>query len=220
MDYIKKAVYIQNDEGKSVGFAVIEEKNGMQKIKINLNCPYYDEDGELFVELLLQNGEVKSIGTMNLKYGQGEFRYMGMSMASEIDKIYMKKEEKVVFTGFNQCMEEEKVNLFWDRDRIFIFSDDDIYDCVEITPEDIKKLPSTNWGLINNSFLNHAYYAYRHLIFGRQDKGYIIGVPGFYTRRDKSMANMFGFMHFKFSMRSDIRLSQFGYWYRSIDTRD
>lgn len=102
-----------------------------------------------------------------------------------------------------------------------LFSDEDIYDCVEIEPEDIKRFANTNWGLLNNSFLNHGYYAYRHLIFGKQAKSdgyeYIIGVPGVFTRRDKNMAGMFGFMHFKFSTRSDIRLSQFGYWYKVLE---
>lgn len=32
------------------------------------------------------------------------------------------------------------------------FSDEDIYDCVEIEPEDIKRFANTNWGLLNNSF--------------------------------------------------------------------
>lgn len=53
---------------------------------------------------------------------------------------------------------------------------------MEIEPEDIKRFANTNWGLLNNSFLNHGYYAYRHLIFGKQAKSdgyeYIIGVPG------------------------------------------
>ncbi len=111
--------------------------------------------------------------------------------------------------------------LFDDRDKYHLFADDDIYDCVEITPDDIAKMPDTNWALQNNSFINHGYYTFRHLIVGKLNDlercRYVIGVPGIYTRRDRSTAAMYGFNHFKFSMRSDIRLSQFGYWYKELE---
>lgn len=107
-----------------------------------------------------------------------------------------------------------------ERNRVFLFADDDLYDIIEITPDDIDRLPDTNWGLKNNSFLNHGYFQFRHLILGRMYSGeacgYFIGVPGVYTRRDRNTASMFNFNHFKFSIRSDMRLSQFGYWYREL----
>ena len=107
------------------------------------------------------------------------------------------------------------------RDKKFIFADDDLYDIVEITPDDIDRMPDTNWGLKNNSFVNHGYYNFRHLIMGKiygSDKcGYFIGVPGVYTRRDRNTASMFGFNRFKFSMRGDMNLGQFGYWYRELN---
>lgn len=110
--------------------------------------------------------------------------------------------------------------LYREREKVLLFSEDEIYDCIEIEPADIDNLPNVNWGLRNNSFLNHAYYSFRHLIIGKQrfpgGDRYIIGVPGIYTGRDRSMASMYGFNHFKFSMRSDICLSQFGYWYTEL----
>jgi hypothetical protein len=110
--------------------------------------------------------------------------------------------------------------LYSNKEKVLLFSEDDIYDCIEIEPADIDRLPNVNWGLRNNSFLNHGYYSFRHLIVGRQHRQdgyeYIIGVPGIYTRRDRNMASMYGFEHFKFSMRSDITLSQFGYWYTTL----
>lgn len=107
------------------------------------------------------------------------------------------------------------------RDKKYIFADDDLYDVVEITPDDIDRMPDTNWGLRNNSFINHGYFNFRHLIMGKiygSDKcGYFIGVPGVYTRRDRNTAAMFGFNRFKFSMRGDMNLGQFGYWYRELN---
>lgn len=106
------------------------------------------------------------------------------------------------------------------RDKVFLFADDDLYDVVEISVEDIAQFPEATRGLASNSFVNHGYYNFRHLILGRMRTaggcGYFIGVPGVYTRRDRSTAAMFGFDYFKFSMRSDVRLGQFGYWYRPL----
>lgn len=107
-----------------------------------------------------------------------------------------------------------------EREKLFLFADDDLYDVVEISAEDISSFPEANLGLANNSFVNHGYYNFRHLILGRIREsngcGYFIGVPGVYTRRDRNTASMFGFNYFKFSMRSDVRLGQFGYWYREL----
>lgn len=103
----------------------------------------------------------------------------------------------------------------------FFLRIDELYDIIEITPDDIERLPDTNWGLKNNSFLNHGYFQFRHLILGKiyggEPQRYFIGVPGIFARRDRNTAAMFGFNHFKFSMRSDVQLSQFGYWYRQLD---
>lgn len=111
--------------------------------------------------------------------------------------------------------------IMYGRDKKYIFADDDLYDIVEITPDDIDRMPDTNWGLKNNSFINHGYFNFRHLIMGKiygSDKcGYFIGVPGVYTRRDRNTAAMFGFNRFKFSMRGDMNLGQFGYWYRELN---
>lgn len=119
----------------------------------------------------------------------------------------------------------DQFNRMWellsrDKEKQFLFADDELYDVVEITPDDIDKMPNTNWHLKNNSFVNHGFYNFRHLIAGKMyndgNSGYFIGVPGIYNRRERSIASMYGFNRFKFSMRSDMRLNQFGYWYREI----
>lgn len=106
------------------------------------------------------------------------------------------------------------------REKVFLFADDDLYDVVEISLDDLAEFPEEYIALANNSFVNHGYYNFRHLILGRirdgKGSGYFIGVPGVYTRRDRSTASMFGFNYFKFSMRSDVRMGQFGYWYREL----
>lgn len=119
------------------------------------------------------------------------------------------------------CDDEWYGKLAGEKTHVFLFADDELYDIIEITPDDIECLPDTNWGLKNNSFLNHGYFQFRHLILGKiyggEPQRYFIGVPGIFARRDRNTAAMFGFNHFKFSMRSDVQLSQFGYWYRQLD---
>ncbi len=125
----------------------------------------------------------------------------------------------------NETDSSEELAKMWDlisdrRERLFIFADDELYDVIEINPDDIDKMPNTNWHLRNNSFVNHGYFNFRHLIAGKMrtddGTGYFIGVPGIYSRRERNLASMYGFNRFKFSMRSDMRLNQFGYWYREI----
>ena len=111
--------------------------------------------------------------------------------------------------------------LILDREKIYIFADDDFVDVVEISPEDIEKMPNMNWHLLRNSFVKYGYQTFRHLIAGKindnGNKRYFIGVPGIYNRRERTTAGLYGFTYFKFSMRSDIHLSQFGYWYKDIE---
>ena len=121
---------------------------------------------------------------------------------------------------------EQNVQNSWDilfntKDKLELFSDDEIFDCVEIDPTDISKLPKEAWRLINNSFLNHGYFNFRHIILARKENpegenGLVLGVPGVYNRRERMTACMFGFDKFKFSMRSDVHMNHFGYWYKEF----
>ncbi len=111
--------------------------------------------------------------------------------------------------------------LFKECDYVDAFSDDYCYDCIEITLEELKKTPIGEEEIINNSFLEHGYYNFRHLLFGRVQKNerhteYFIGVPGMYCNRERFMASMFGFNNFKKSHRSDYSNPYFGYWYQEI----
>ena len=85
----------------------------------------------------------------------------------------------------------------------------------------IMELLSIENDIINNSFLIHGYYNFRHLLFGRvceneNNTHYFIGVPGMYCNRERYMASMFGFNNFKKSHRSDYSNPYFGYWYQEI----
>ena len=111
--------------------------------------------------------------------------------------------------------------VFINRDFIDAFEDDYFYDCVEVTPELVKQLPIEDDAVVNNSFLVHGYYNFKHILFGKvcendNNTRYFIGVPGMYCNRERFMASMFGFCNFKKSHRSDYSNPYFGYWYQEI----
>ena len=111
--------------------------------------------------------------------------------------------------------------LFENADFINAFDDDYYYDCIEVTPEILKTLPIEDEVIVNNSFLIHGFYNFKHLLFGKVRENenhtkYFIGVPGMYCNRERFMASMFGFDNFKKSHRSDFANPYFGYWYQEF----
>ena len=107
-------------------------------------------------------------------------------------------------------------DMFFDgKEPVLAFSEDEIYDCVDIDLAELARLPEEARGLMNNSFVNHGYFNFHHLLLGKKDGNVlVVGVPGVYNRREKLTANMLGFEKFKFSMRPDVKMNHFGYWYR------
>ena len=111
-------------------------------------------------------------------------------------------------TRQDACNERLYKKLYSKADYVDAFDDDYFYDCIEVTPQMLSRLPLKDKEIINNSFLIHGYYNFHHLLFGRvcdneNNTNYFIGVPGMYCNRERYMASMFGFSNFKKSPRSD-----------------
>lgn len=111
--------------------------------------------------------------------------------------------------------------FFRNANFIDAFDNDYYYDCIEVSPEQLKAMPIQDKSIANNSFLIHGFYNFRHLLFGRVQENtngthYFIGVPGMYCNRERFMASMYGFGNFKKSHRSDYSNPYFGYWYQEI----
>ena len=74
-------------------------------------------------------------------------------------------------------------------------------DYLSIKPADFLLFPTEAYRQVNNSFLLHGYYNYKHLLLSRMErKGeiiYYIGVPGNYYEKEKQVALMFGFESFE-----------------------
>lgn len=79
------------------------------------------------------------------------------------------------------------------------FQDDREY--LSIGPGDFVIFTQKYYRLVNNSFLLHGFYNYKHLILTRMEKKneivYYIGVPGNFYDREKQVAVMFGFESFE-----------------------
>lgn len=79
------------------------------------------------------------------------------------------------------------------------FQDDREY--LSIGPGDFVIFTQKYYRLVNNSFLLHGFYNYKHLILKRMEKRneivYYIGVPGNFYDREKQVAVMFGFESFE-----------------------
>ena len=124
-------------------------------------------------------------------------------------------------TRQDACNERLYKKLYSKADYVDAFDDDYFYDCIEVTPQMLSRLPLKDKEIINNSFLIHGYYNFHHLLFGRvcdneNNTNYFIGVPGMYCNRERYMASMFGFSNFTKSHRSDYNNPYFGYWYQEI----
>lgn len=121
----------------------------------------------------------------------------------------------------SEKMEDSVEKVFFRADYVDAFDDDYFYDCIETSPEKLAGLNLSEKNILENSFLLHGYYNFRHVLFGRvrdnlDNTKYFIGVPGMYCNRERYMASIFGFNNFKKSHRSDYKNPCFGYWYQEI----
>lgn len=95
------------------------------------------------------------------------------------------------------------------------FSNENIH-CVRVELKDLRLLPPSNWHLCNNSFLLHAFFTYRHLIFGEipsaKEHKWFIGVPGIRYRQEHVLAAIFGFSDFLPDKENSDADTPFGYW--------
>ena len=96
------------------------------------------------------------------------------------------------------------------------FADEELADCIQITPRELHVIRQGNYRMGNNSFLMHGFCNYRHLLFGRlRNGGYLLGIPGIFENQELFMANMFGFPEFKEAASRNPQ-GRFGYWCRRL----
>lgn len=100
------------------------------------------------------------------------------------------------------------------------FGDDREFVSIEI--KDFTVLREAYQKLVNNSFLLHGFYNYRHLILGKDSRigssnetCFYLGVPGVFFEREKMVAVMFGFEGFESA--GAVEIGKFGYYLRRVE---
>ena len=91
---------------------------------------------------------------------------------------------------------------------------------LQISPGDFVILKDRSYRMVNNSFLLHGYFTYKHLILHRLYKNgemlYYVGVPGSYYDKEKEVALLFGFESFE-SASEPAREGDFGYYMMRVE---
>ncbi|MDD3368122.1 MAG: hypothetical protein PHP50_04415 [Lachnospiraceae bacterium] len=92
---------------------------------------------------------------------------------------------------------------------------------ISIAPKNFVILNQEYQELVNNSFLLHGFYNYHHIILGKYDDDYYLGVPGNYYERERMVASMFGFEGFAFGSgigeTENPSKGTFGYYMKQVD---
>ncbi len=136
------------------------------------------------------------------------------------DPVYREEIPQMPEISADNTLEDKWQQLQRCYKRVHPFGDERVF--VSIEPKDFIILHSSCQKLVNNSFLLHGYYNYRHLILGpdrelgsRYKTCYYLGVPGAYFEREKMVAVMFGFEGFECS--GAVEIGKFGYYMRRVE---
>lgn len=102
------------------------------------------------------------------------------------------------------------------------FFDEEIHNCLQLSPKDISLLGSFGIPCGTNQFFLYGSHTFQHFLLGKMEHGdttsYILAVPGIYEERERLLAGLFGFAYFKSARAKDAQPGHFGYWYRTIRT--
>lgn len=97
------------------------------------------------------------------------------------------------------------------------FNDGRAYLSVE--PRDFVVLQERFQPMVQNSFLLHGFYHYKHLLLGRSRQGrsfqYYLGVPGVFYEKEKAAALFYGFESFE-SAVTPASEGSFGYYMKRV----
>ncbi len=90
---------------------------------------------------------------------------------------------------------------------------------LSIEPRDFVVLQERYQPMVQNSFLLHGFYYYKHLLLGRQQQGkntqYFLGVPGVFYEKEKAAALFYGFESFEGAV-TPAQDGSFGYYMKRV----
>lgn len=220
-------IWFKSADGRE--FITVWDDEGLDTSKFVLELPQ-DQNKAADTELLLEEAETEE--NAELSGEETERKTETGSWAEETGmadqpKHVLQEELKAAETEdmseIKRLSGEDKVlsrpmveEIYQKRKKFSPFQDEEITDCVQILPCDVIRMQQGNWNVGRSSFLQHGFYQYRHLLFGKQKDGnYIIGVPGEKNPQEQYMAEMFGYDRFKCSQTCECG-KKYGYWYRTL----
>lgn len=133
--------------------------------------------------------------------------------ASEVSKT-VKTQPSMSLPPVEGLKEDKWEQILDTYDCIHPYGDERIY--VKLEPRDFIILSSKYQHLVNNSFLLHGFYNYRHVALGKEGEAYYLGVPGVFYEREKMVALMFGFEAFECAS-GEPKAGEFGYYLRRVE---
>lgn len=201
---------------------IITEKGEMPagKIKVEGGCGSCEKD----VRVNLEKIEVVQVRLNEERIIANEWRQGRQETGQQTEQT--QETERVQETA--QVQEMKAASIFpdkWEQLKsqyqiIHPFGDEREF--ITIEPKDFVILEETSQRLVNNSFLLHGFYNYRHLILGKDHQlgtkesvCFYIGVPGVFFEREKMVAVMFGFEGFESA--GPVEMGKFGYYLRKVE---
>lgn len=230
-------VYVIQEQGDhntamEVGTITIDNRDGEYRLTLQ-----QEAEGHIGIAVMIQSQECigwydGSMNHPNISYPSSRLKAEPAEELRTAEAASEEKgepEERTASEG-NAASEEAPKTSVWERlERIFPLVYPFEYavetEYLSITPNEIKSFDSSEYVLMNNSFLQHAYYNYKYLVLGRRkQKGenqaeelvYHIGVPGIYHEREIMMANMFGFEQFLSAKKEQPVTGCFGYYMKQV----
>ena len=155
--------------------------------------------------------------TRDIQDFQGETKKQDMpnscSEAEEPEKI----SQQAADMKCEKCCDVDVVlELLQKRQPFLTPQNSDFARCVRIMPCDVVRLQQEGYQAGRSSFLQHAFYQYRHLLLAVTPAGeYVLGVPGIQNPQERYMAEMFGYRDFRLPHICGCGRI-FGYWCRSL----
>lgn len=154
---------------------------------------------------------------------QGEAEKQGMPDTQDMPNSYNEAEasekisQQAAAMKYEKCCDEDVVlELLQKRQPFLAAQNSDFARCVRIMPCDVVRLQQEGYQAGRSSFLQHAFYQYRHLLLAVTPEGeYVLGVPGLQNPQEQYMAEMFGYRDFRLPRICGCGRI-FGYWCRSL----
>lgn len=215
----------------NAGFVKMEHLEKQYGLYAGIKGAGANVNGEYDVYMKSEKEDAKMcVGRISLQRGYGDFKVVwNTGHVEDVEKMWNAFEiidiplaPGIALMGANRVQVSEILEVYetdkWQElirtyQNVNPFGDGRSY--ISIGPKDITILCEEYQNLSGNSFLLHGFYNYRHLILGKEEETYYIGVPGTYHEREKKVAVMFGFEAFESDIKEPSE-GTFGYYMKRV----